>query len=677
MALAGIETLHPDVFVIEARGVPRISGVGVNTGGFVGEAEKGPTDRASLITNQTQYASLYGSFFNGSFMEPSVRAYFNQGGSRCFVVRSAAPNAVEASGALVNAEDNPAIDVDAINVGAWGNQVSLTTEVWRTTVAASPGTLTIPAVGNGSTQIPVASVRNIRLGDLIRIFDPISGESTTAFVYDIDVNNRVLRTRVLGGLTTGFTMPVGALVHSASDHRSSSTLTAALSHGDIEATLASTSNLTIGARVYFDDGSNSASVIVTAIDGNVIRFEPISISAAATLPADTTIAVSQEFTVRVFEQGNFREVFEGLSMEIANERDYFGTRLAGEANESSFITVIDLFQTVLDLNLQIPQPVVSQLLSDGSNGSPLTDNDYIGSDVAPLTGLNLLGSAPELNFFSIPGITTVEVSRAAADFADRKGNIIAVLDAPLADDEPQEVLNFRNIEANFDTSFAALYYPWVVVRDPNVADRNNSSSGGRFVMPPSGHVQGKYAEIGQTRGVHYAPANIVLRDVLDLTYNVTDGEHDLLNPAGVNVIRGFPGEGIRIMGGRTLTSFKDGRHYVNVRRNLNFIKESLRRGLRFAIFELNEPRTWADITSVVTEFLNSLFLRGQLTSPDGTPERAYFVKCDQETNPISEVREGRLNIEVGVNPPFPAEFVIVRLGLFDGGSTVEEELQRR
>jgi len=122
------------------------------------------------------------------------------------------------------------------------------------------------------------------------------------------------------------------------------------------------------------------------------------------------------------------------------------------------------------------------------------------------------------------------------------------------------------------------------------------------------------------------PPNIPLRDVLDLTHNTSDGEHDLLNPNGVNVIRSFLGEGIRIFGARTLTSFHDGRHYVNVRRLLNFIKDSLKTGLRFAIFELNEQRTWDTIRNVVNEFLQSLFLRGALFSPDGTPERAFFVE---------------------------------------------------
>lgn len=128
MALAGIETLHPDIFVIEERGIPRIIGVGVNTGGFVGVAEKGPVDRADLVTNMTQFSEKYGAFYVGSYLEPSVRAFFDQGGTRCFIVRVLGVGADVASAALADHEGNPAIDADAISPGAWGNDVSLQTE---------------------------------------------------------------------------------------------------------------------------------------------------------------------------------------------------------------------------------------------------------------------------------------------------------------------------------------------------------------------------------------------------------------------------------------------------------------------------------------------------------------------------------------------------------------------
>lgn len=668
MPLAGIETLHPDVFVIEQAGVPRIVGVAVNTGGFTGVTAKGPNDRADLCTSFTQYASKYGGDYSGSFMFPSVQAFFAQGGTRCFIARVVGQGAVAADTMLANHEGTPSIDVNAISPGAWGNDVSVQTERWRTVLAAPPAG--VPPVGIGSMQIPVSSLRNVKIGDLIRIYDPVSLNVAYAFVYSINVALRVLNVAPLSGILGPFTFPDGSLVHSATDHRLSTFLAEPLVNGATSVLLRNTSNLAIGARMYFDDGLNFTSVVVTRIDGKIIRFAPVATPGGATLPANTTIAVSQEFNIRVFEKGKFAESFEGLSMESANTRDYFGTRLAGQSNESKLISVVDLFPVLVNLDMAIPMPTLSQALVGGTEGAPVGDNDYIGSDVAPKSGMFLLDEAPDLNFFSIPGVTTVAVERAAADWADLKGNIMAILDAPLAYDEAMEILNFRNIEANFDTSYAALYYPWVIVRDPN---QNNA----RVALPPSGFIQGVYAMIGATRGVHYAPANVALNGVLDLTHNTSDGEQDMLNPAGINVIRSFPGEGIRVWGARTLTNFKDGRHYVNVRRLLNFIKESLKRGLRFAIFELNEQSTWQTVSMTCTEFLSNMFLRGMLFSEDGTPDRAFFVKCDSENNPSSERREGRMNVEIGVNPPLPAEFIVCRVGLWDGGSTVEEELARR
>lgn len=668
MALAGIETLHPDVFVIEQAGIPRIVGVSVNTGGFVGICEKGPTDRSDLVTSTTQFEDKYGGYFMGSYVRPSVQAFFDQGGSRCFIARVVGQGALAADTMLLNHEGNAAIDLEAMSPGAWGNDVSVTTERWRSTIAASPSG--VPPVSFGSTQIPMTSLRNVKVGDLFRIYDPVSLNAAIAFVYSINVSQRILNIRPLGGVPGTFQFPVGSLVTCASDHRLVTTIAEPLPNGATSVLLRTAGNLAVGARVYFDDGLNYASVVVERIDGRQIRFQPIFITGGATLPADTTIAASMEFNINVYEKGKFKETFVGLSMEPSNTRDYFGIRLSGASNESRVITAIDLFPPLADVNMALPFPVVTQGLLGGSEGATVTDNDYIGSDTNPKSGMYLLDEASDLNFFSIPGVATVSVSRAAADWADLKQNIMAVLDAPLADDEPQEVLNFRNIEANFDTSYAALYYPWVVVRDPTNANA-------RMVLPPSGFIQGVYADIGATRGVHYAPANVVLKGVLDLTYNVSDGEQDLLNPVGINTIRSFQGEGIRVWGARTLTSYKDGRHYVNVRRELNYIKESLKRGLRFAIFELNEQRTWQTVEQACDEFLLTMFNRGQLFSPDGTPERAYFVKCDAEINPTSERREGRMNVEIGANPPLPAEFIVVRVGLWDGGSTVEEELARR
>ena len=665
MALAGIETLHPDVYVIEEPGVPRIIGVGVNTGGFVGVAKKGVTSRAELVTSVSQFYDKFGGYYQGSFLEPSVRAFFNEGGTRCFVVRVLGLGALTASAQLANHEAAPMLDAAAISAGAWGNDVSVNVERWRTILQPTA------VVQNGSTLIAVSSLRNVQRGDLIVLEDLVSATKGKYFVFNIIVGTRELVVRPILGLPPAFVFPpASTLVHSSSAHRLNTLLALPLANGDAQATLRSVSNLAIGARMYFDDGANYGSAVVERIDGLIIRFAPIVISGAATLPANTTIATSLEFNLYVYENGRFSEQFEGLSTEPTSTRDYFQVRLYGEGNESKLLSVVDLFPPLVDVLNALPEPVINFPLTGGTEGAALTDADYIGSPVAPKSGIFLLDEQTELNFFSVPGITLVTVEKEAVGLAERRGNLMVVLDAPVADDDPMEIINIRNIELNVDSSYAALYYPWLIVRDPVVGNQ-------RLVVPPSGHVQGKYAETGVTRGVQFAPANVALRDVLDLTHNTSDGEQDLLNPIGINVIRSFMGEGIRIWGARTLTNYHDGRHYVNVRRILNYVKESLRRGLRFAVFELNEPRTWESVRIACSEFLQSMFLRGQLFSQDGTVDRAYFVRCDSETNPMSEIREGRMNVEIGINPPIPAEFVIVRVGLWDGGTTIEEELARR
>ncbi len=459
---------------------------------------------------------------------------------------------------------------------------------------------------------------------------------------------------------------MGSIVHSASVHRLNTTTTADLHNGDKSITLAVVSNLALGSRLYFDDGTRWATAIVTGLDGNIVRFAAIVTSDGNPLLASSpTIAVTLEFGVSVFESGKFIETITGLSMESTDTRDYFGTRMNGPSNESVEIAMTDLFVGVVNPIFSTPAPVVASPLAGGTEGAPVGDNDFIGSNTPPISGMFLLDAAPGLNFFSIPGITTVAVEHAAADFATLRADLIAVLDAPLADTDPLDIINFRNVELNVDTSYAALYYPWVKIADPQ-------NSGAELVLPPSGFIQGQYANVGATQGVQFAPANVELLGVIDLTHKTTDGEQDLLNPVGINCIRSFPGEGIRIWGARTLTNFFDGRQYVNVRRLLNFIKDSLKIGLRFAVFALNEPRTWNQVTLTITNFLQNMFLQGQLFSPDGTAKRAFFVKCDAETNPISEIRAGRMNVQVGVNPPIPAEFVIVQLGIFDGGTTAAE-----
>ncbi|MBE7555637.1 MAG: phage tail sheath family protein [Anaerolineales bacterium] len=242
---------------------------------------------------------------------------------------------------------------------------------------------------------------------------------------------------------------------------------------------------------------------------------------------------------------------------------------------------------------------------------------------------------------------------------ERMGDRVAVLDAPPGMN-PQQIKKWRMDTAGYDSSYAALYYPWVEVMDP-VQNRP-------VHIPPSGHMAGIWARNDNTRGVHKAPANEVVRGATNLAYNVTKGEQDTLNPNGINCIRAFPGMGIRVWGARTLSSNPSWR-YLNVRRLFNFIEKSIERGTQWVVFEPNEPRLWARVRRDVSAFLRMVWRDGALFGL--SPAEAFYVKCDEELNPPESRDLGRLVIEIGLCPVKPAEFVIFRISQWAGPNAAE------
>jgi hypothetical protein len=216
----------------------------------------------------------------------------------------------------------------------------------------------------------------------------------------------------------------------------------------------------------------------------------------------------------------------------------------------------------------------------------------------------------------------------------------------------------------YDSRFAALYYPWISVLDPN-----SGNGAKKLSIPPSGHMAGIWARNDDTRGVWKAPANEVVRGALDVDVKVTKGEQDLLNPIGINCIRPFGLRGIRVWGARTLSSDPSWR-YVNVRRLFNFVEESILDGTQWVVFEPNDIDLWARVKRTIYAFLLGLWRQGALFG--ATPEQAFYVKCDEETNPPESVDEGKLVVEIGIAPVKPAEFVIFRISQWQGGAAAAE-----
>lgn len=296
----------------------------------------------------------------------------------------------------------------------------------------------------------------------------------------------------------------------------------------------------------------------------------------------------------------------------------------------------------------------------------LTAADFIG-DVAARTGISGLEALDDVRLVICPDIMinydgskaskelVKQVQTAMIAHCENMRYRFAILDTPPGLNA-QDARAWRNF-VNFDSSYAAMYYPWI-----EVADLSGSGKTSKFV-PPSGHMVGIYNRTDAERGVHKAPANEVVLGATNLEINLSKGEQDTLNPIGLNCIRSFPGRGIRVWGARTLSSDGSWR-YINVRRLFILVGASLDAGMQWVVFEPNDSTLWAKVRRDVTSFLRTIWRSGALFG--ATPDMAFYVKCDEELNPL-EIRDlGQLIIEVGLAPVKPAEFVIFRISQWAG-----------
>ncbi len=254
----------------------------------------------------------------------------------------------------------------------------------------------------------------------------------------------------------------------------------------------------------------------------------------------------------------------------------------------------------------------------------------------------------------INGELVVAVQQAMMAHCEGMQDRIAILDAPPGL-SPQEIGRWRRTTANYNSMFATLYYPWLTIRGPD---------GKPFDVPPCGHIAGIYARTDITRGVHKAPANEIVRDVIRVTTPISKGEQDTLNPYGINCLRSFAGRGVLVWGARTLSDNAAWR-YVNVRRLFNYVERSVERGLQWVVFEPHDPDLWARVRRDVGAFLTGAWRDGMLFGR--TPAEAFYVKCDEELNPRDVRDRGQLIVEVGLAPVRPAEFVIFRFTQWTGG----------
>ncbi|MCM1106294.1 MAG: phage tail sheath subtilisin-like domain-containing protein [Blautia sp.] len=295
--------------------------------------------------------------------------------------------------------------------------------------------------------------------------------------------------------------------------------------------------------------------------------------------------------------------------------------------------------------------VLSVALAGGGNGSvdSLSAAEFIGTDggAGKRSGIQAFLDNDNVSLMAVPGVTDPNVQLMLVAHCENTASRFAVLDLPRDAKKIDDVTAHRDI---FDTEYGALYHPWLTVFDP--LDKRN------IAIPPSGSILGVYARSDNTRGVHKAPANEVVRACVGLDCAFNKGEQDILNPKGVNLIRSFPGMGIRVWGARTATSNPSWK-YINVRRLFIYIEESIRANTNWAVFEPNDEVLWVRVKRTIEVFLTGMWRDGSLAGT--SPEEAFFVNVGHETMSQDDIDNGRLICVIGVAPVKPAEFVIFRI----------------
>ena len=382
----------------------------------------------------------------------------------------------------------------------------------------------------------------------------------------------------------------------------------------------------------------------------------------------------ERFTLTVKQGGNAAETFEVSARR--NARNY----VVSTVRQRSKLVVVEESAPVSQLSrpqnqavavpaAPAPERPASVAVPEGGRLEPTA---FLG-DADERTGFGGLEAFDEISIVVAPdlmaayergaidldGVKSVQLGMIA--HCERLGDRMAILDPPPGYG-PQAIRRWRQDEAGYDSTHAALYYPWIQVFDP--------STGRQRLVPPSGHLAGIWARNDVERGVHKAPANEVVRGAVDLELQLSRGEQDLLNPIGVNCIRAFPGRGVRVWGARTISSDPAWR-YLNVRRYFNYLEESILLGTQWVVFEPIDQALWARIRRNVSAFLVNEWRAGALFG--ATAEQAFYVKCDAETNPPESVDAGRVICEIGIAPVKPAEFVVFRLAQYsEGGGELTE-----
>jgi hypothetical protein len=720
-----VQVSWPGVYIDEFEPGAPIQGVATNTPAFLGIAQQGPRNIATQIFSWDQFKSTFGDFLAdpGAWLAQGVYGFFANGGMNCYIVRVS--SAQTATISLPARKSGNSLTATAVAEGPEGNGITVTvTESSRSQDAVErvmARTIIHVDAADHKTLTVAGGVANIHASDAVTVTRGTVSQSAT--VATVTAPDQIVLSAALP-TTTDFT---GGIVQDAFTVRvlvESQNITA-VSTDLTQITVASpTNHFAAGDAVHVASGSNHADALVTDVTGAVITvtpplpnatytpgtirtadltqnarrlrlWTPTALSLSAAFPAGSLLAITQGGLVayvRVSGSGGDAVQLDapGLPLPIALTTQPNAPTVATAEFDLSIHTPTNpqaetftllstdsrspgywgnIASTAVTLALADPPGAASDAGDDrpGVGGYQTTggqSDNYATSWQhlinTPSQYLDPLARLKDVSLVAVPGGTDPSIQQALIAHCETLKDRFAVLDAARGLDNTGVSNQFGQVRSV--KGYAALYYPWIWVKNP--------SSGAQELWPPSGHILGVYARTDAQRGVHKAPANTNIVGALGLETALSDAEQGPLNLLGVNVLRVFPGQSRPVVwGARTTAGDLDTNWlYVNVRRLFIYLEQSIEQGIRWAVFEPNDPTLWAKLKRSIGDFLTQAWRDGALFG--AKPEDSFYVRIDEALNPPSTRALGKLYIEVGVVPTYPAEFIVLRIGIWDGGSEI-------
>jgi phage tail sheath protein FI len=637
------EYLSPGVYVEEVPSTPTIEGVSTTVSGFIGPTRYGPiTGDPELLTSYLDFSHIYcgvdqlnfkDADSQDNYLAHAVNAFFSNGGTMLYVTRVYNPAPADANGGKASYPPPGSLPASPLLMARFPGEAG---NMQITFVVKTSPNLMVPSAPPNQT-VP-ARVSGLSQNDLVYI-KPGTSHTVSEGLYDVVTSNPL----AFENPHTKQTIQLSSLDATTVRIYRITLTVLVLRNGQFEAA-ESWSDLSPNPQ-----SRNSVTSIFTATPKS--RDMQLTVPFAIVPPTDPFGGAD---VVKWLFGADFIETT--LSLSLATDSELNPS--LGQTRPSS-------------AQLQTP-PLI---LQGGSDGDLPTPDQYLGQPASrdpsgnyvPATGLETFADIDEISIIAAPGYSfnyndnpgrANEIVQNLIEHCEiRMKYRVALLDSP----DGFIVSEVQTFRGQFDSSYAALYYPWLKIIDPLDPDARRE-----IIVPPSGYVAGICARSDDANGVSKAPANEVPIGAIDLELLLNKAQQDVLNPIGINCFRFFPDRGFRLWGARTISSDPDWK-YLNVRRYFAYVEHSLDKGTQYVVFQKNNEVTWTSVTQTVSDFLYNEWRNNALMGT--SPSQAFFVRCDRSTMTQNDLDNGRLICLVGIAVIKPAEFVIFRISQFTASAT--------